>query len=211
MSNYRRVWRPGGTYFFTVNALERRGNDVLVRHVDVLRAVVRDVRLRHPFIIHGWVVLPEHLHCVIELPPDDADFALRWRLIKAGFSRRLPGTERRSLSRVQRRERGVWQRRFWEHFIRDERDFRHHIDYLHFNPVKHGWVNCVADWPHSTFHRDVARGLYPADWAGGVQRALEASRDAPRVRPHSGEGVIARYPMPLGMQAHADRSEGEVV
>lgn len=168
MSNYRRVWRPGGTYFFTVNALERRGNDVLVRHVDVLREVVRDVRTRHPFIIHGWVVLPEHLHCVIELPPGDADFALRWRLIKAGFSRRLPVTERRSRSRVERRERGVWQRRFWEHLIRDERDFRHHLDYLHFNPVKHGWVTRVADWPHSTFHRYVACGVYPADWAGKI-------------------------------------------
>jgi len=166
MPNYRRIWRPGGTYFFTVNALIRRNNDVLVRHIDVLREAVRSVRAAHPFTIHGWVVLPEHLHCVIELPEGDADFAQRWLLIKAGFSKRLPMGERRSASRVARGERGVWQRRFWGHLIRDEADYRHHMDYLHFNPVKHGWANRVADWPYSTFHRLVASGVYPMDWGG---------------------------------------------
>ncbi|MBI4740913.1 MAG: transposase [Betaproteobacteria bacterium] len=167
MPDYRRAWQPGGTYFFTVNLLQRHGCDLLVRHVDLLRAAVRAVRQRHPFLIHAWVVLPEHLHCVIELPPDDADFATRWRLIKMGFSKALPKTERRSAVRIARGERGIWQRRYWEHAIRDEADYRAHMDYVHINPVKHGLVGRVRDWPTSTFHRLVERGVYPADWAGG--------------------------------------------
>lgn len=169
MPNYLRAWRPGGTFFFTVNLLQRQGNDLLIRHIDVLRRVVMDVRRRHPFVIHGWVILPEHMHCVIELPPDDADFALRWRLIKMNFSKALPLTERRNASRQKRGERGVWQRRYWEHRIRDEADFLAHMDYVHINPVKHGWVKHVADWPYSTFHRLVKTGVYPADWAGGFE------------------------------------------
>ena len=106
MPDYRRAWHPGGTYFFTVNLLQRQGNDLLVRHVDLLREAVASVRQRHPFIIHGWVVLPEYLHCVIELPADDADFATRWRLIKIAFSKALPKTERRSRVRMARNERG---------------------------------------------------------------------------------------------------------
>ncbi|MBK6744058.1 MAG: transposase [Hydrogenophilales bacterium] len=169
MPDYRRAWHPGGTYFFTVNALHRHGNDLLVRQIDLLRDSVRQVRQAHRFSIHGWVVMPDHLHCVIELPPGDADFALRWRLIKAGFSKRLPNTEQRSAVRQARGERGIWQRRYWEHLIRDERDFTAHMDYLHYNPVKHGHVASVADWPYSTFHRLVAAGTYPADWAGSPE------------------------------------------
>jgi len=168
MPDYRRAWHPGGTYFFTVNALKRHDNDILTRHIDRLRNAVSEVRRRHPFAIHGWVVLPEHLHCVIELPPGDANFATRWRLIKSGFSKYLPATERRSSVRQARGERGVWQRRYWEHLIRDERDFTAHMDYLHFNPVKHGHVSRVADWPFSTFHRLVAAGVYSRDWAGSA-------------------------------------------
>jgi putative transposase len=169
MPDYRRAWHPGGTYFFTVNLLQRQGNDLLVRHIDLLRSTVASVRQRHPFQIHGWVVLPEHLHCVIELPATDADFATRWRLIKMGFSKALPKTELLSDVRVRRGERGIWQRRYWEHLIRDERDFQAHMDYVHINPVKHGLVNRVADWPYSTFHRLVASGVYPVDWAGGCE------------------------------------------
>ena len=128
-----------------------------------------DVKRRHPFVIHGWVVLPEHLHCVTELPPDDADFALCWRLIKMDFSKALPLTERRNVSRLKRGERGIWQCRYWEHLIRDEADFRAHRDYVDINPVKHGLVKRVADWPYSTFHRFVQAGVYPADWAGGSE------------------------------------------
>ena len=173
MPDYRRAWHPGGTYFFTVNLLQRHGNDLLVRHVDVLRQAVRSVRLRHPFRIHGWVVLPDHLHCIMELPPEDADFATRWRLIKAGVARALPRTEWVSPVRVERGERGIWQSRYWEHLIRDEADFRAHMDYVHINPLKHGLVARVADWPYSTFHRYVRLGVYPEDWGGGMLEVPE--------------------------------------
>ena len=172
MSNYRRAWRKGGTYFFTVNLLERYQNDLLVRHIDVLRQVVKDVKRKHPFIIHAWVVLPEHMHCVIELPEGDDDFATRWRLIKIGFSKAMPKTERLSAVRVKRGERAIWQRRFWEHLIRDERDFAAHIDNVHTNPVKHGCVGRVQDWQYSTFHRYVTQGIWPNDWAGGDESTL---------------------------------------
>ncbi|MGH8354542.1 MAG: REP-associated tyrosine transposase [Pseudomonas sp.] len=172
MPNYRRAWWPGGTYFFTVNLLQRGGNDLLVRHIDALREAVRVVRRVHPFLIHTWVVLPDHLHCVIELPPTDANFALRWRLIKLVFTKNLPPTERVSWSRRKRNERGIWQRRFWEHLIRDDADYRAHMDYVHINPLKHGLVERVADWPYSTFHRSVERGLYPRDWADGCRADL---------------------------------------
>jgi putative transposase len=173
MPNYRRAWHPGGTYFFTVNLLQRHGNDLLTRHADVLRSVVRSVQARHPFRIHGWVVLPEHLHSVIELPPGDADFATRWRLIKMDFSKALPKTERLSKVRAARGERGIWQRRYWEHLIRDDADMQAHMDYVHFNPVKHGLVRRVADWPVSTFHGLVKRGVYAPDWGGGTDTSLE--------------------------------------
>ena len=172
MPDYRRAWHPGGTYFFTVNLLQRQANDLLTGHIDALRESVISVRRRHPFSIHGWVVLPDHLHCVIELPSNDADFATRWRLIKMGFSKALPPLERRSRVRINRGERGIWQRRYWEHLIRDEADFRAHMDYVHINPVKHGLVERVRDWPHSTFHRLAERGVYPPDWAGAEEAAL---------------------------------------
>ncbi|AKH37408.1 REP-associated tyrosine transposase [Nitrosomonas communis] len=172
MPDYRRLWHPGGTYFFTVNLLRRHGNPLLIRHIDVLRGVVGRVRKGHPFQIYGWVVLPDHLHCVIALPPGDDDFAMRWRLIKMGFSKALPKNERLSAVRVRRGERGVWQRRYWEHLIQDEADYRAHMDYVHINPVKHGLVERVADWPYSTFHRWVAQGVYPSDWAGGTEDSL---------------------------------------
>jgi len=120
MPNYRRAYHLGGTYFFTINLLERRENDLLVRHIDLLRESIRRVKQKHPFIIHGWVVLPDHMHCVIELPEDDADFPLRWRLIKINFSKSLPKTERLSSVRKRRGERGIWQRRYWEHLIKNE-------------------------------------------------------------------------------------------
>ena len=173
MPDYRRAWHPGGTYFFTVNLLQRQNNDLLVRHIELLRRVVKSVRQRHPFEIHGWVVLPDHLHCVIELPANNADFATRWRLIKMGFSKALPLTESLSAVRIQRGERGIWQRRFWEHLICDERDYQAHMDYVHINPVKHGLVKQVADWPYSTFHGWVAKGVYPGNWAGGNEVELE--------------------------------------
>jgi len=172
MPNYRRVFVPGGTWFFTVNLLQRHGNDLLVREIDLLRQVVAVVRRRHPFHIDAWVVLPEHMHCVLTLPPGDSDFSRRWRLIKSGFSRALPKVERRSATRVAAGERGIWQRHFWEHLIRDEVDYQRHVDYVHVNPFKHGYVRRVRDWPYSTFHAQVRAGIYSLDWCGGVDAAV---------------------------------------
>lgn len=128
-----------------------------------------DVRRRHPFRIHAWVVLPDHLHCVIEMPDGDVDFPVRWRLIKMGFLKGMSATERRSAVRRRRGERGIWQRRYWEHLIRDDDDFQAHMDYVHFNPANHGLVTRVVDWPYSTFHRLVEQGVYPVDWGGSIK------------------------------------------
>lgn len=161
---YRRANIPGVSYFFTVN-LADRNNRYLVDHVDRLRAAVQDVKHRYPFHIDAMVVLPEHLHAILTLPPDDADFSMRWGLIKAGFSRALPKTETVSPSRQDKGERGIWQRRFWEHLIRDDRDYEQHMDYIHYNPVKHGYVDNPIDWPHSSIHRYVRQGVIPKNWA----------------------------------------------
>jgi len=172
MPEYRRNRVPGGTYFFTVNLLDRRSH-LLVMHIERLRVAVRKVRAKSPFHIDAWVVLPDHLHCLWTLPVNDADFSGRWRAIKIAFSKSLPPTEHRSAVRILRGERGIWQRRFWEHTIRDDRDYAVHMDYIHFNPVKHGLVHCVADWPLSSFHRCVASGLYPSDWLGNAVEPAE--------------------------------------
>ena len=163
MSNYRRMWVPGGTYFFTVNLLERH-RQLLVDRIGDLRTAFRAAHAARPFEVLAIVILPDHLHCLWRLPPGDFDNANRWAQIKAGFSRRLPMDEHRSARHIARRERGIWQRRYWEHLIRDENDLRRHVEYIHFNPVKHGCAVRALDWPHSSFHRWVERGEYPADW-----------------------------------------------
>ena len=168
MPNYRRAYIPGATWFFTVNLLQRRNNDLLIREIDLLRDTVRRVRKKYPFYIDAWVVLPEHLHCVLTLPPNDCDFSLRWRLIKSRFSRSLQKSEYRSRVRLLAGERGIWQRHFWEHLIRDEADYQKHVDYVHVNPLKHGYVKRVRDWPYSTFHNYVKQGIYSADWCGDL-------------------------------------------
>jgi putative transposase len=142
---------------------------LLTEHIGALRAAFRDTRTAHPITIEAIVILPDHLHAIWSLPEDDCDFATRWRLIKSAFSRALPQGERISESRRHKGERGVWQRRYWEHTLRDERDFSRHVDYIHFNPVKHGFVTRVTDWPHSSFHRMVRLGAYPQDWAGDAK------------------------------------------
>ncbi len=165
MPDYRRNRVPGGTYFFTLN-LQDRTRPLLIEHIDLLRAAVRRVRNLRPFHIDAWVVLPEHLHALWTLPPGDTNYRHRWQAIKMIFSTGIPRGEPRSPSRRKRAERGIWQRRFWEHTIRDDRDYAAHMDYIHFNPVKHGLVANVADWPFSSFHRCVAKGLYPPAWIG---------------------------------------------
>jgi len=169
MPKYHRAWLPGGTWFFTLALLERRGAPLLVQHIDLLREAVTHVRVTHPFTIHAWVVLPEHMHCIITLPEGDTDFALRWRLIKARFSRGIPSAQRVSISRQKRGERAIWQRRYWEHMIRDVADWEAHMNYIHFNPVKHGLVRAVHEWPYSTFHKLVERGWYQRDWGVSVE------------------------------------------
>lgn len=157
----------GATYFFSLT-LQDRSRRWLVDHVDDLRQAFRDVRARHAFDIEAIVVLPEHLHAIWRLPVDDADFSTRWMLIKQGFTQALQekGLPEASpdASRRVKGEKPVWQRRFWEHQLRDEEDLRRHVDYIHFNPVKHGWVMRAADWPFSSIHRYVRDGSLPADW-----------------------------------------------
>jgi len=165
MSGYRRVRVPGGSYFFTVNLLERRRR-LLVEHIDLLRESFRIVRQQRPFHIDAIVILPDHMHAIWTLPEGDTDYSGRWRSIKKRFAKGLPREELLSSTRIRRHERGIWQRRFWEHTLRDDRDYANHVDYIHYNPVKHGWVERPGDWPHSTFLRFVASGVYPNDWGG---------------------------------------------
>jgi putative transposase len=168
MSRYRRFFVPGGTYFFTVTLADRT-SDALVRNIDLLRTVYTAVRRRLPFDTLAICILPEHLHAIWALPEGDADFPKRWQLIKIGFSRELPSEPMRSRSKIARGEKGIWQRRYWEHAIRDDGDLARHVDYIHFNPVAHGLAPRVQDWPHSSFHAHVAAGLLPRDWGGDMR------------------------------------------
>jgi putative transposase len=145
----------------------------LTDNVGALRTAFRQTRTAHPFTIDAIVILPDHLHAVWTLPDGDRDFANRWRLTKASFSRAMPPGEPLSASRAAKAERGIWQRRFWEHTIRDERDLERHVDYIHFNPIKHGHVSRVSDWPYSSFHQMVRVGIYPEDWGGTVGQGAD--------------------------------------
>jgi putative transposase len=149
MSNYRRANIKGGSFFFTV-ALADRSSSLLIDQIDRLRKVYRSVQERRPFETIAICVLPDHIHAIWTLPEDDPDFSTRWSLIKSGFSRGVE-TRERSQSKAAKREKGIWQRRYWEHAIRDDADLVRHIDYIHFNPVKHGHVSRVVDWPIAAF------------------------------------------------------------
>ncbi len=175
MPNYRRARAPGGMFFFTV-VLAERSKTTLIDYIDVLRDVIRAAQAARPFRTEAMVVLPDHLHTVWTLPADDADYATRWAMIKAAFSRRLPRGERRSASRVSKRERGVWQRRYWEHLIRNDDDRSRHVDYIHFNPVKHGYVKRAIDWPYSSIHRFLRNGWCTADWVADLGVSAENDR-----------------------------------
>lgn len=169
MPNYTRVYCPGGTYFFTLVTWQRRRFLTSTLSRRLLKQAWREVQSKHAFRVEAICLLPEHLHCIITLPENDTDYSLRWRAIKSHFSRNyrreayiedIP----QSRSRVKRRELPIWQRRFWEHLIRDEMDFQKHVEYIHFNPVKHGLVNRAIDYPWSSFQRYVRLGYYEADW-----------------------------------------------
>ncbi len=189
MVRYRRNFIAGGTYFFTVTLADRTSS-ALVDDVSALRMAFRIARHERPFTVDAIVILPEHLHAIWTLPSGDSDFSGRWRRIKAHFTHRLAAagtgptpsppmsglpdigalTAEVGYSRL-RGEYALWQRRFWEHTIRNDKDFVRHVDYVHFNPVKHALVSWACDWPYSSFHVYVRRGLLPADWAGDVDEA----------------------------------------
>jgi len=166
MSDYRRAYVPGGRYFFTLVTWRRR--PVFGRHaaIEALRNAIRTVKHSRPFGVDGIVILPDHLHCILQLPEGDTDFSGRWREIKKACSRRIaPASD-------HRRERRVWQRRFWEHAIRSRDDWRRHMDYIHYNPVRHGFVAHPAEWPWSSFRKCVERGWYAPDWGAEAPKSL---------------------------------------
>ena len=157
MVGYRRNRPVGGTFFFTLTLRDRR-SDALVRHVDVLRDAWRRAAARVPHEIIAAAILPDHLHAVIRMTDDRCDYPRLWQDIKKGVSRRLANAARSQVA--------LWQPRYWEHTIRDENDLQRHVDYVHINPLKHGLVRQIAEWPHSTFHRYVRMGDLPPNWAG---------------------------------------------
>ncbi len=168
MVRYRRNLVPGGTYFFTATLADRRSK-ALTDHITSLRDAFRATRRSHPFAIDAIVILPDHLHVVLTLPNGDADFPTRWQLIKRRFTAAVVKTGT-PVDRFPNGEIALWQRRFWEHTIRGDHDFERHVDYIHFNPVRHRLVARVREWPYSSFHRYVRNGLLPADWAGDAEQ-----------------------------------------
>ena len=166
MVQYRRSQTPGGTYFFTVN-LRDRSSQNLITYIDDLRKAFHGVQQRRPFKTVAIVILPEHLHMVMELPSGDSDYPGRLRAIKSHFTRSLV-KKGLPLTKNNKGEYNLWQRRYWEHVIRNELDLQRHVDYIHFNPVKHGHVNKAMDWPYSSFHRYVRNGLLGENWGSHV-------------------------------------------
>jgi putative transposase len=179
MPNFRRNYVPGGSYFFTV-VTERRA-PILCREPasQILRSCLRRCRDRWLFSIEAIVLLPDHLHTIWVLPPGDDRFSLRWGWIKKEFTKAWLGSggeeQPATNGRIRDGRRGVLQPKFWEHTLRDERDFERHFDYIHFNPVRHGIVQSPGDWEFSSFHRWVRLGVYPEDWASPTDRSDERS------------------------------------
>lgn len=175
---YRLIKTPGGTYFFTLVTFNRQKILCLPDNIRLLRQSFQYVNANHPVKIEAIAILPDHLHCLWRLPSTDADNSTRWRLIKSYFSHRCNAleVEKISASRINKQERAIWQRRFWEHLIRDEIDFQRHVDYIHYNPVKHGLVKAPIDWEFSSFRRFVQAGMYPNEWG-----AAEEIRSLPEI------------------------------
>lgn len=163
---YRRLYTEGATYFFTVN-LQDRTSDLLIQEIDLLRDCFRKVKQKHPFEINAIVILPDHIHTIWTMPKNDADYSRRWRLIKYYFSHQLKNQDEYiSPSREKKQERGIWQRRFWEYKIRNQQDYNNHINYIHYNPIKHDYVQKVKNWRYSSFHKYVELGILDVDWYG---------------------------------------------
>ncbi|MCC5903075.1 MAG: transposase [Halomonas sp.] len=169
MATYRRAYIPGGTYFFTVVTHNRQPLFTKQQNRDALGQAFRRVKAKAPFVMDAFVLLPDHLHCIWTLPQDDTDYSSRWRDIKKHASRNFL---------LPIKATGTWQRGFWEHVIRDEQDWQRHMDYIHYNPVKHGWASTPNNWPWSSFHRYVKKGWYDQDWG---------SNDTPSIAEIKGE------------------------
>ena len=171
MPNYIRPKVSGASVFFTVN-LADRSSTLLVDRIEDLRDAVRVTRKERPFGIDAWVVLPDHMHCVWTLPPRDRDFSTRWKDIKCQFTKKVGTEVHRSRSKVAKGEKGIWQRRFWDHHIRNEADSENHVRYCWINPVKHGYVSRPVDWPHSSIHRDIRLGRVEPEWSGSIPEGM---------------------------------------
>lgn len=173
---YRRSQAKGATFFFTVVMNKRKKILCHDANVVLIKEALHYVIKRHTFRIRAFVLLPDHIHCIWTLPENDNDFSMRWGLIKGYFSRQCQDKykEHQSASRLNKGEQGVWQQRFWEHQIRDEVDFIRHVEYIHYNPVKHGLVNSPNAWPYSSFHRYVKQGIYDNDWGAGTKINFDA-------------------------------------
>ena len=180
---YRRVRVKGGTYFFTVVTYNRIKILCGAENAQLLRQAFKKIMKNHPFKIEAFVLLPDHLHCIWTLPDQDSDFSTRWRLIKSHFSRKCDfvgwveerNPTKANASRLKKMEKTIWQRRFWEHHIRNDDDLKQHIEYIHFNPVKHNLVKAPKDWQFSSFHRYVSKGIYNLKWGAGI--GMEFSSD----------------------------------
>lgn len=164
--NYKRLYLPGQCYFFTVVTYRRQPLFKCKKNIEMLRLAFRETKAAYPFEIDAMVVLPDHLHCLWRLPKTDSDYSTRWRVIKSRFTRRAPDELKfcNNPSRSSKGERPIWQRRFWEHAIRNEDDYQKHLDYIHYNPVKHGLCAMARDWPYSSFSKFAARGYYDVRW-----------------------------------------------
>ena len=173
MADYRRLYIKGGTYFFTVVTQGRRPLFSDPQRVRRLGEIMKAVMDKQPFTTEAFVVLPDHLHCIWSLPEGDSDFSSRWKQIKYRFSIHYEGEFKKSQSMSRKKEKGLWQRRFWEHWIRDQEDFNRHVDYIHYNPVKHGLVRRPADWVHGSFGGFLEKGIYPEDWGASFPTSIK--------------------------------------
>jgi len=184
MPDYRRAKIPGATYFFTVVTFNRRPFLATEPAISCLRAVIRRIKAKRPFSLDAFCILPDHIHCIWTLPLNDADYSTRWNLIKGMFTKNFRKTtglnSPDAWSRYKKRERPVWQKRFWEHWLRDRDDLNRHLDYLHFNPVKHALAHKPGDWPWSSFAHYLAKGWYDSDWGRqepGTIREIKTAKE----------------------------------
>jgi putative transposase len=166
---YRRAYTKGGCYFFTVVTEKRQPLFLDDTNVNLLRDAFRAVMKKYPFVMDAVVILPDHLHCIWTLPANDADFSTRWRLIKTRFTKQCAYQYKQTpnANRIKKKQQAIWQHRYWEHQLRDERDVEQHIDYIHYNPVKHHYVNKASDWQYSSIHRYIKQGVIAEDWGVG--------------------------------------------